>query len=139
MVWVRTYWETEISEVANDIINTWNERRIFLFSGQLGTGKTTLIKAICSHLGVEHDMSSPSFGIVNNYKSSKGELFHFDLYRIQNAEELLELGIEEYLDSNSYCFMEWPEIGADIFRSYDAVELQLEQLPDGRRRIFAEK
>jgi tRNA threonylcarbamoyladenosine biosynthesis protein TsaE len=76
----------------------------------MGAGKTTLIKAICTALGSKNSMSSPSFSIVNEYESPAGRLFHFDLYRIKNPEELLDIGIEEYLDSGHYCFFEWPEM-----------------------------
>ncbi|MCB9246481.1 MAG: tRNA (adenosine(37)-N6)-threonylcarbamoyltransferase complex ATPase subunit type 1 TsaE [Flavobacteriales bacterium] len=130
--------ESEVQHVASRLIGDFPKCRIFLFKGDLGSGKTTLIKAIGRELGVEHEMSSPTFGLVNAYRSKAGELYHFDLYRIRDVEEMLDLGIDEYLDSGAFCFLEWPELGQDIFRSYPHVMVRLEQMGDGSRRIFAQ-
>lgn len=84
--------------------------RIFAFHGELGAGKTTFIKALCQQLGVEEVMSSPSFSIINEYRSIGGEvIYHFDLYRLKSIEEALDIGMEEYLYSDNHCFVEWPE------------------------------
>ncbi len=76
----------------------------------MGAGKTTLIKEICRHLEVDDEVSSPTYALVNEYKSPKhGSVFHFDLYRLKNIKEVIEIGLFEYLDSGSYCLIEWPE------------------------------
>jgi len=85
--------------------------KIFAFYGSMGAGKTTIIKAICETLGSIDIVSSPTFTLVNEYKTSSGEaLYHIDFYRIKKQEEVYDFGIEEYLTGDSYCFMEWPEL-----------------------------
>ncbi|MEY5047049.1 MAG: hypothetical protein RLZZ175_408 [Bacteroidota bacterium] len=84
---------------------------IWLFNGQMGAGKTTLIAQICKHLGVVDNVQSPTFSIVNEYFSkTKGTLYHFDFYRIKNELEAIELGAEEYFESGNLCFIEWSEL-----------------------------
>jgi tRNA threonylcarbamoyladenosine biosynthesis protein TsaE len=86
-------------------------KKIFAFYGSMGAGKTTIIKAICETLGAGNIVTSPTFTLVNEYKTSQGEsLFHIDFYRIRKTEEVFDFGIEEYFSSGSYCFMEWPEL-----------------------------
>jgi tRNA threonylcarbamoyladenosine biosynthesis protein TsaE len=86
-------------------------KKIFAFSGSMGAGKTTIIKAICEVLGAKDIVTSPTFTIVNEYRTLSGEsIYHIDFYRIKKTEEVFDFGIEEYLDSGSYCFMEWPEL-----------------------------
>ncbi len=88
---------------------------IFAFYGEMGAGKTTFIKAICKELGVLHEVTSPSFAIVNEYKTKNNTIiYHFDLYRIEKLPELLDIGFEEYLDSNAIIFIEWPEIAENL-------------------------
>lgn len=90
-------------------------KKIFAFYGSMGAGKTTIIKAICESLGAVDIVSSPTFTLVNEYKTTAGEiLFHIDFYRIKKLEEVFDFGIEEYLTGDSYCFMEWPELVEDI-------------------------
>ncbi len=85
--------------------------RIFAFYGQMGAGKTTFIKAICSELGVSDIVQSPTFSIINEYKTLAGEsVFHFDFYRIRSIIEVFDIGYEDYLYSGNYCFIEWPEL-----------------------------
>lgn len=87
-----------------------NPNKVVLFNGLMGAGKTTFIKALCKHLGVEDVTSSPTFSLVNDYETSEGtSIYHFDLYRINSEIEALDMGIEEYLYSNNWCFIEWPE------------------------------
>lgn len=89
--------------------------RIFAFYGPMGSGKTTIIKAICETMEAEDIVSSPTFTLVNEYRTKDGEsLYHIDFYRIRKTEEVFDFGIEEYLCSDSYCFMEWPELVEDI-------------------------
>ncbi len=85
--------------------------RVFAFYGQMGAGKTTFIKAICSELGVSDIVQSPTFSIINEYKTKAGEsVFHFDFYRIRSIIEVFDIGYEDYLYSGNYCFIEWPEL-----------------------------
>ncbi len=89
--------------------------KILAFYGPMGSGKTTIIKAICEAMGADDIISSPTFTLVNEYRTKSGEaLFHIDFYRIRKTEEVFDFGIEEYLAGDSYCFMEWPELVEDI-------------------------
>jgi tRNA threonylcarbamoyladenosine biosynthesis protein TsaE len=105
----------DLQAAGKKLLKNYSNSRIFAFYGEIGAGKTTLIKAICESLGATDLVSSPSFTIINEYRQSKGEpLYHIDLYRIKNRNEMLDLGIEEYFSSGSYCFIEWPEIIEEI-------------------------
>ncbi len=100
---------------AKQLLKHCGERRIFAFYGSMGAGKTTIIKAVCQELGAIDIVSSPTFTLVNEYRTSGGEsLYHIDFYRIKKQEEVFDFGIEEYLTGESYCFMEWPEIIEEI-------------------------
>ena len=127
---------TNISEVAAHLIA--DSRKIIQFTGDLGAGKTTLIKAICNQLGVKGEMSSPTFSIVNEYEAGDGLVYHFDLYRIENQEELVDIGFEDYLDSGHHCFLEWPEIAKNILQHYDPIMVKIEPVDEQSRRIFVE-
>ena len=101
---------SELSTAALQLLQQLDGKKIIAFQGQMGAGKTTFIKAICEELGVKDNISSPTFSIVNEYKSAKGEkIYHFDFYRIKNLEEAYDMGYEDYFYSNAYCFVEWPE------------------------------
>jgi tRNA threonylcarbamoyladenosine biosynthesis protein TsaE len=100
-----------LSSAAKQLLKNYGDKKIFAFYGSMGAGKTTIIKAICAFLGAVDIVSSPSFTLVNEYKTSDGEsIFHIDFYRIKKQEEVYDFGIEEYLTGDSYCFMEWPEL-----------------------------
>tara|TARA_B100001029_G_C14827171_1_gene320971 strand:- start:124 stop:543 length:420 start_codon:yes stop_codon:yes gene_type:complete len=100
----------QVSSIALELLSL-SDNRIFVLYGDLGVGKTTLIKYMCYHLKVLDSVSSPTFSIVNEYFSMNNEkCFHFDLYRLNNIEECLKLGLDTYLSSGSYCFIEWPEL-----------------------------
>lgn len=102
--------EHALGSIAEQIIDFADGQSIWLFYGEMGSGKTTLIKAISASFGVEDTVQSPTFSIVNEYQNSEGELFyHFDFYRIKNETEALDIGIDEYFDSGAYCFVEWPQ------------------------------
>ena len=123
----------DYDEWAAALLSACAERRIFTFQGQLGVGKTTLIKLLCEELGVVSEMSSPSYSIVNEYRTaSGGTVYHFDLYRLKDAEELDGIGFWEYLDSGNYCFVEWPELAQGVMPA-EAVALKLRLAPSGRR------
>ena len=97
----------EIHEVANKIINKL-QYKLITFEGEMGAGKTTFIKEFVKALGTNDEISSPTFSIVNEYDTDKGKVYHFDFYRLNHEDEALDFGIEEYLYSNQYCLMEWP-------------------------------
>jgi tRNA threonylcarbamoyladenosine biosynthesis protein TsaE len=101
---------SELDQVAEQIINSFKEERIFALQGDLGAGKTTLIKHLCKFLDVVDVVASPSFSIINEYRTKSGDsVYHFDFYRIKNKEEVMDIGYEEYFYSGNYCFLEWPE------------------------------
>ncbi len=102
--------EKALDKIAQEIIKYSGQSRIWIFYGEMGSGKTTLIKAIANHLNVEDNVHSPTFSIVNEYGNSNGDIFyHFDFYRIKNESEAMDIGIEEYFDSGDLCFIEWPQ------------------------------
>ena len=90
--------------------------KIFLFTGQVGSGKTTMIKSFSKKLSVINNTSSPTFNIINEYKDdNKKSIYHLDLYRLKSINDLVEIGFEEYINSGNYCFIEWPEIADSFF------------------------
>ncbi len=102
--------ESELFQVAKELIDFADSQKVFCLFGEMGAGKTTFVKAICKALGVVDLVSSPTFSIVNEYATDKGEaVFHFDFYRIRNLEEAYDIGYENYFFSGDYCFIEWPE------------------------------
>ena len=101
---------SELDNLSKIILNNRKGRNIICFYGEMGVGKTTLIKVICKELGVEDNVSSPTFSIVNEYiSSSRDSVYHFDFYRIEDDQEAMDMGCEEYFFKNSLCFIEWPE------------------------------
>lgn len=98
-----------LDDAAKMIIATAQNERIFIFKGEMGAGKTTLIKALASALGVKEVVTSPTFSIVNEYDADGKIIYHFDFYRIKNLQEAYDIGYEEYFYSNNICFIEWPE------------------------------
>ena len=104
-----------MDQVAEAILKAHPEERVFGFYGEMGAGKTTLIKALCRSLGVRDVTSSPTFAIINEYWTEAGEpLYHFDFYRITKPEEALDIGLYDYLDSGYTCIIEWPENIEDL-------------------------
>jgi tRNA threonylcarbamoyladenosine biosynthesis protein TsaE len=100
----------ELEAVADALIETMSESNVFAFFGSMGAGKTTFIKVLCRKLGIENVVNSPTFAIVNEYELPKGEpVFHFDFYRLEKAQEALDIGYQEYIESGYLCLMEWPE------------------------------
>lgn len=115
----------QLPHAARELLKHSGDKRIFAFYGPMGAGKTTIIKAVCNELGAIDIVSSPTFTLVNEYKTSTGEsLYHIDFYRIKKKEEVFDFGIEEYLTGDSYCFMEWPELVEDILPS-DMLKVRL--------------
>lgn len=100
----------QLNEVAHLFLQKGGDEKIWLVEGEMGAGKTTFIKALCSQLGVTDTMSSPTFSIVNEYEADKrSSVYHFDFYRLKNEQEALDIGVEEYFYSGAYCFIEWSE------------------------------
>ena len=117
----------QLPEVAERLLGDFPEERFFAFFGKMGVGKTTLIKELCAQLGVEDNVCSPTFAIVNEYSTAEGDpVYHFDFYRLKNLGEAYDLGYEEYFYSGFYCFTEWTEniesILPDHYLRIDIVE-----------------
>lgn len=129
---------SDIEIAAQKILDFAAGQKTFLFYGQMGAGKTTLINALCKQLGVTDNTSSPTFAIVNEYRSPGGNIFHFDFYRLKNQVEALDIGFEEYIDSGNYCFIEWPEKIPDLLPEH-YISIQIEVLSDSERNISADK
>jgi len=124
-----------LADAARQFVEAIGERRVFAFYGKMGAGKTTFIRAVCETLGVTDPVTSPTFAIVNEYKSpSVGSIFHFDFYRIKRMEEAYDIGFEEYLYSGSLCLIEWPELVEELLPT-DAVNVTIEVQDDGTRII----
>ncbi len=116
----------QLPEAAKQLLEQFPQNRIFLFNGEMGSGKTTLIKAICKELKVTDTLSSPTYSIVNEYKTEMGNtIYHFDLYRLKTVAELFDIGFSEYLSSNNYCFIEWPELGEDFYENAVFVSIEI--------------
>ena len=128
-----------IRESAHAFIAQMGNHTIFAFYGKMGSGKTTFIKALCEELGVEDVITSPTFAIVNEYRSeTTAELiYHFDFYRIKKLEEVYDMGYEDYFYSGSLCLIEWPELIEELLPD-DAVKVRIEELPTGARRLTIE-
>lgn len=125
----------KINETAVEFIRAMGDNTVFAFVGGMGAGKTTFIKAICENLGVEDVINSPTFSIVNEYRSESGELiYHFDFYRINKIEEVYDFGYEDYFYSGSLCFIEWPELIEPILPK-DTVIVHITVNDDGSRSV----
>ncbi|MFT7336459.1 MAG: tRNA threonylcarbamoyladenosine biosynthesis protein TsaE [Porticoccaceae bacterium] len=124
----------EIEDVARSVV-AQNPEKVILFYGEMGVGKTTFIKELAKELGVTEATSSPTFSLVNEYQSIYNQVvYHFDFYRLKKETEALDMGVEEYLYSGSWCFIEWAEqIPNLIPESYSVISIK--ELPDGRRAL----
>ena len=130
----KNYTLEDLPTIASEIIASVKSKQL-LFYGEMGAGKTTLIKEICNQLDVLDTISSPTFSLVNEYETStKKKVFHFDFYRIEDEEEALDMGIEEYFDNNYWCLIEWPENIKNLL-PLDAVQIYLSILDKGQRNI----
>ncbi len=128
--------ERELNKAAKKIIEYSSDKTIWLFYGNMGSGKTTLIRAISEHFNIEDNVSSPTFSIVNEYRNLNDEVFyHFDFYRIKNETEAMDIGIEEYFDSGETCFIEWPEKIPSLLPD-DYLKIEIEITSPSSRKIM---
>ena len=125
-----------IRAAAHEFVKNMGTGKVYAFYGKMGAGKTTFIKAICEELGVDDVITSPTFAIVNEYRSeTTGELiYHFDFYRIKKLEEVYDMGYEDYFYSGALCFLEWPELIEELLPG-DAVKVTITQNDDDSRTV----
>ena len=124
-----------IADAASEFIKQMGDNTVFAFHGEMGAGKTTFIKAICEKLGVDDVINSPTFAIINEYRSDSGELiYHFDFYRINKEEEAFDFGYEDYFFSGSLCFIEWPE-RVESLLPHDTVHVTVKEVEDASRVV----
>ena len=126
----------KIREAAREFVANIGDSTVFAFYGKMGAGKNTFIKAVCEELGVEDVITSPTFAIVNEYRSdASGELiYHFDFYRVKKTEEVYDMGFEDYFYSGALCFIEWPELCEEVLPE-DTVKVTIEESSDGTRVV----
>ena len=132
----------QIHEAARQFVEAMGDNTVFAFYGKMGAGKTTFIKAVCEELGVSDVITSPTFAIVNEYRSDlAGELiYHFDFYRIKKLEEeeVYDMGYEDYFYSGAVCFIEWPELIEELLPG-NTVKVTIEEVENGARRLTLEE
>lgn len=126
----------DIDGAARTFAANMGDSRVFAFYGSMGAGKTTFIKALCRHMGVDDVITSPTFSIVNEYHRAGGSgiIYHFDFYRIKRLDEVYDMGYEEYFYSGSPCFIEWPELIEDLLPE-DAVKVTIGETEGGARTV----
>ncbi len=135
----KTYTLKDITKIAKDVITYTKDYALIAFYGEVGAGKTTLIKEICSQLGVKEASSSPTFSVVNEYEAKGETLYHMDLYRLQSLDEALEIGIDEYLYSGNTCFIEWPQCIEGLIYDERVLCVEIETMsPEERKISFSE-
>ena len=124
-----------INEAAKQFVAAMGSNRVFAFYGKMGAGKTTFIKALCTELGVDDVITSPTFAIVNEYTAGDGSpIYHFDFYRIKKLDEVYDMCYEDYFYNGGLCLIEWPELIESLLPE-DAVEVHIAEQPDGTRTI----
>ena len=128
-----------IHEAAREFIAAMGDNTVFALYGKMGAGKTTFVKALCQELGVEDVVTSPTFAVINEYRSDiAGELiYHFDFYRIKKLEEVYDMGYEDYFYSGALCVIEWPELVEELLPG-NTVKVTIEELEDGSRKLTME-
>lgn len=127
--------EQSLQQAAQTFVENMAGNHIFAFYGSMGAGKTTFIKAVCEHMGVEDVVTSPTFAIVNEYTDRHNNtIYHFDFYRIEKLEEVYDMGYEDYFYSGKVCFLEWPELIEDILPN-DTIRVTITEQGDGTRTI----
>lgn len=126
-----------LNEIANvaELIVAANPNKVILFNGEMGAGKTTFIKQLCKTLGVTDATSSPTFSLVNEYEAANNLLvYHFDFYRLKKETEALDMGVDDYLYSGNWCFIEWAENIQNLIPKIHSI-ISIEALPDGKRLL----
>ena len=129
-----TYDITEIDKVSKIIIELIKKKNKVLFSGPMGSGKTTLIKNVMHDLGYNEYVSSPTFSVINEYELANKMIYHMDLYRIKKEDELYEIGLEEYLKNGNLCLIEWPEIAIKMIDK-DFIHIKIKEISKTKRSI----
>jgi len=125
----------EINLPASRLLELLGQRRVLALHGEMGAGKTTLVKEICRQYGCKDVVSSPTFSLINQYVNEKGQvIYHIDLYRIRNQAEALDAGVLDCLSSGDFCLVEWPELAPELFPP-ETVHVLIESLPDNRRKL----
>jgi len=128
----------ELPDAARKLLTGFKRKRVFVFYGELGAGKTTFIKEICHQLEVVDLVSSPTFALINEYKTIEDHpVYHFDFYRIKNPSEAMDIGFEEYIFSGEYCLIEWPENVQKLLPE-NHVAVRIKEDDEGNRKITAE-
>ena len=129
----------DLAKAAASFLKDMQDKRVFAFYGNMGAGKTTFIKALCEAMGVEDEVNSPTFALVNEYYIPKTDrhVYHFDFYRINKEEEVYDIGYEDYFYSDSYCIIEWPELVENLLPE-ETVRAHIAVHPDKTRTIFVQ-
>lgn len=125
----------EIGDISKTVLNTFSSK-IILVEGEMGSGKTTLIKSLVNTMGSDDEVGSPTFSLVNEYVTNKGLVYHFDLYRIKNLDELYDIGFEDYLVKEAYVFIEWPEKAEEfLLQSVNRLTLKIKNRDERRLKL----
>lgn len=133
-----TYTLSDIESAAAALLKAAAGRRVWLLEGQMGAGKTTLTKAICTQLGADSALSSPTYSLINEYHTAaNGNIYHLDLYRLRSLEEALDIGIEDYLLGGAYCLIEWPDLIMPLLRVGEYMKVEINSTSDKERRLQA--
>lgn len=127
-----------LEAAANDLLQFCKSEKKFAFYGEIGAGKTTFIKQICKELGVVDTVSSPTYALVNEYQSQSGPVYHLDLYRLNSAQEAIDIDVAGYLDDEAYCFVEWPDI-AEFLLPENTVRVSMEIINNDHRKVTIER
>jgi tRNA threonylcarbamoyladenosine biosynthesis protein TsaE len=126
-------------EAGKKLLDYAGSKRIFVFSGEIGAGKTTFIQALCALLGIQESVTSPTFSLINEYireETAPDEpVYHLDLYRLKKLEEAIDIGIEELLYSGRFCFIEWPELIEPLLEEEEVVRIQIQIVENSTRKV----